>query len=495
MTDAAIAPPTPVPASIGDGELWAELESRKLQRKLFIEYGQQIPDHLRPPGPDNCGAYPWQIEWHNAGAENQERCLMAANRIGKTRTAAAEIAIHLTGEYPDWWRGRRLDGPIKAWAAAETSEDCKNIIQTALLGPPDARGTGWIPGSRIVDVTWRQSGIPEVAETIMVRHVSGKISRVTQKTYQQEARGFRGESLDLMWCDELVPLDIYTEGLTRLLDRKGIMLVTFTPTEGPGDVVRHFMEAKPGSGIHIRNITWDDAPHLDPVEKARLLASYPAFERDTRSKGVPMLGSGAIFPISDESIAVNPFELPNHWPRINGIDFGIDHPAAGAFCAVDRDSDMFYVYDCYKAPGETPVYHAAAMKKHGEWIPNAWPQDGFQKDKGSNIAIKDQYRHHGLYLLREHAQYPDVRLNSLEAGLIEMYEYMRTGKFRVFHTLTALFEEKRLYHRKDGQVQRKYDDILSATRYAFMMRRYASHRPSTEVVRPRFTGPIVGGRP
>lgn len=488
MTSAAVA------AGLDDDKEWlATLERRRNARKLFIEYNQPIPDPTKPPSLDNCGPYPWQVEFHNAGKDHPERLAMAANRAGKTRTAAAEVAIHATGLYPNWWKGKRFINPVKIWVAAETAEDIKNIIQEALLGKSGEHGTGWIPGEKLDNVTYRQAGIPEVMESISVRHRTGGLSRIVAKTYQMEARGFRGESLDVFWADELIPMPIYTEGLTRLLDKRGIFLVTFTPTEGPGDVVRHFMEAKPGSGIYIKNVTWDDVSHLDPVEMARLLESYPPHERETRARGVPMLGTGAVFPIGDDVISIPPFEIPLHWAKINGVDFGIDHPAAGAFCALDRDTNIFYVYDCYRAPGETPVYHAAAMKKHGDWIPTAWPQDGLQREKSSNVALKDHYRNHGLYMLREHAQYPDARGNSREAGLIEMYEYMRTGKFRVFSTLSRWFEEKRLYHRKDGQVVLKSDDILSATRYAFTMRRHAVTKPPVATVKPRFAGPIVGG--
>ena len=207
-----------------------------------------------------------------------------------------------------------------------------------------------------------------------------------------------------------------------------------------------------------------------------------------------MLGSGTIFPVHDEELAVTPFEIPDWWPRINGIDFGIDHPHATVWCALDRDADTFYVYDAYKKAGETTLYHAAALKKHGQWIPTSWPHDGIIRDKGSGMALKDQFRGHGAFMLRDHAQYKDERGMSREAGLIEMLEYMRTGKFKVFSTLIDWFEEKRLYYREDGKVVDEYDDIMSATRYAFIMRRFARTKPSSTSVRKRPSKPIVGAQ-
>lgn len=470
-----------------------EPSRQEKQRKLFFQY-RNIVDLSLPLGGENHGVYPWQAEFHNAGGTHPERCLLAANQIGKTFTGAAETAIHLTGEYPPWWDGKRFDHPVQWWTGAERTEDSKDLVQAELLGPESDHGTGWIPKTRLQRVTRRQAGVAEVVDKIYVKHKSGGTSECTLKTYQMEAKAWRGKTLDGIWLDEECKQDIYTECQTRVLKNRGIILKTVTPILGASDVVRHFLEAKPGSGIYIKNVSWNDAPHLNDEEKKRLMASYPPHERDARTKGMPMLGSGAVYPISDDSISVTPFDFPNHYYRINGIDHGIDHPGAGAFLAWDKDADTMYVYDCYKQAGETPIYHAAAMKKHGLWIPNAWPHDGMKRDPGSGKALKDQYRKHGLRMLREHAHYPDERGNHREPATIEMYEWMRTGRFKVFSNLSQWFEEKHLYHRKDGQIVAAYDDILSATRYAFMMRRYARHTPILTRPKPRINRPILGGQ-
>src|SRR3990167_3504027 len=149
-----------------DRAILAALERRRNQRKLFSEFYEPIPNPNKPPGEGNQGPYPWGVEWHNAGATNPERLLMAANRIGKTRSAAAEVSIHATGLYPKWWKGRRFTGPTRGWVAAETNEDIKTVVQSALLGPAGEHGTGWIPKDKIESVSYRQGGIAEVMESI-----------------------------------------------------------------------------------------------------------------------------------------------------------------------------------------------------------------------------------------------------------------------------------------------------------------------------------------
>ena len=67
-----------------------------------------------------------------------------------------------------------------------------------------------------------------------------------------------------------------------------------------------------------------------------------------------------------------------------------------------------------------------------------------------------------------------------------MLERLETGRLKVFKTCTMWQEERRLYHRKDGKVVKKDDDLMDATRYALMMLRHASDgRKSQSVSRPQ----------
>ncbi len=61
---------------------------------------------------------------------------------------------------------------------------------------------------------------------------------------------------------------------------------------------------------------------------------------------------------------------------------------------------------------------------------------------------------------------------------MEMLERMESGRFKVFAHLGDWFQEFKLYHRKDGKVVKKLDDLMSATRYAVMMKRKAIVRPA-----------------
>lgn len=223
---------------------------------------------------------------------------------------------------------------------------------------------------------------------------------------------------------------------------------------------------------HVIRMTIADAEHYSEEQRAAIIASYPPHERKARAQGIPVLGSGRVFPIDEDEIKVTAFEIPSLWVQVGGLDFGWDHPTAACRLAWDRDTDTIYVTASYGQREATPIVHAAAVKSWGEWLPWAWPHDGLQHDKGSGDELAAQYRAQGLKMLPERATFPDGG-NGVEAGVAEMLDRMLSGRWKVFSHLEDWFTEFRLYHRKDGLIVKENDDRISASRYAMMMKRYA----------------------
>lgn len=231
---------------------------------------------------------------------------------------------------------------------------------------------------------------------------------------------------------------------------------------------------------------WEDVPHLDAETRAELLAATPPHLREARSRGIPTMGSGKIFPIDEDAIKVDAFPIPPHWPRIVGMDFGWDHPTAASWLAWDRDTDTVYVFDTHRLSEATPDVHAAAIRRRGEWIPVAWPHDGLQHDKSAGIQLAQTYREEGLRMLPEMATFPEqhqingqaiASRTSVEAGIMDMLLRMQQGRWKVFRHLADWFDEFRMYHREDGKIVKVRDDLLSSSRYAMMMLRFAATEP------------------
>lgn len=195
--------------------------------------------------------YAKHMEFLAAGATYRERCAMMANRVGKTfGLGGYELAAHLTGLYPPWWEGRRFDHPIAAWAAGDTYETTRDIIQLTLLGEVGQRdgrkamdGRGIIPGHLLGRCSWR-SGLTDLVDTQLVRHVSGGNSSLGLKSYDQGRKAFQGTARHVIWFDEEPPGLVYNEALIRTATVDGIVLLTFTPLEGMSDVVISFLPAE-----------------------------------------------------------------------------------------------------------------------------------------------------------------------------------------------------------------------------------------------------------
>lgn len=419
--------------------------------------------------------YDKQKAFHTSGAlPVYERLFMAGNQLGKTFAGAAETAMHLTGRYPDWWQGRRFDRPITALAGSESAELTKKGVQRLLVGPPETEakwGTGYIPKDCIVD-TSRKAGVPDAIDTVVVRHVNGGTSTISFKSYDQGRAKWQADTVDWVWFDEEPPEDVYSEGRTRTNATKGSVILTFTPLQGMSNVVRRFLN-EPSVHRAKTVMTIYDAEHYTDEDRERIIAGYLDHERDARVSGIPILGSGRIFPVSDSQITVAPFAIPGHWPRIGGLDFGWDHPTGAVEIAWDRDHDTVYVVREHRESKKTPDEHCIVIgpKKWGRlrW---AWPHDGHAADKGTGQGLAKQYKKAGLDMLGSHALWPDGS-NSTEAGVMDMLTRMNDGRWKVFSTCTLWMEECRMYHRDEGKIVKEDDDLICASRYALMMLRYA----------------------
>lgn len=231
-------------------------------REAYIESRRALFRLYPDDGPLARGRYPRHLEFFAAGLGHSERAFIAANRTGKTTCAGYEMALHLTGKYPEWWPGFRFDRPIAAWAAGEDIRSMRESVQPLLFGKTGELGTGLIPGDDIIGNPTMGRGVPDSIDSAQVRHVKGGSSRLVLKTYEQGREAFQAAAIDVGWCDEEPPQPIYTEMLTRLMSTvpgkpNGLMLCTFTPLKGMSDVVMKFL----GEGAtHATPTPADGAP-------------------------------------------------------------------------------------------------------------------------------------------------------------------------------------------------------------------------------------------
>jgi phage terminase large subunit-like protein len=426
--------------------------------------------------------YGWQHTFNAATKTHIASMLMAANQVGKSRTGCCIDAYHLAGEYPDNWDGYKFERPPMCWLLGYSGEKTRDLLQYKLFGRYNEGKFegGLIHKDKIVD--WiGMTGTKGAMREIRVKHVKG-ISVCQFWSYSQGQHALMGDVVDWYHIDE-EPKDpeIYPQVLTRTLNgdsgKGGRGILTFTPENGKTELVTQFMD-RPGDGDYLQSATWDQAPHLSEDAKRMILAKYPAYQRDMRSKGTPLMGSGLIYEVDEDDLKIEPFDIPDYWFVINGMDFGWDHPQAHIQLVWDRDADMFYVVNAWKASKKQPFEAWHVIKPWCENVPTAWPHDGLQTEKGSAKQQRDYYIEEGFNMLADHATWEDGG-NGVWAGIMELNNLMKTGRFKVVSCLFEVFEELRQYHTKTTisgktEIVKIKDDLLDAIRYAYMMRRHAT---------------------
>lgn len=467
-----------------------------LQGEVLRRSSYKIAGYFLDTGPLRRSLYRGATEFFAGGLRYPERLLLGGNRVGKTDAAACEVTYHSTGIYPRWWKGRRFKTPVDIWCAGDTAATTRDIQQLILYGTvPSARRTGMLPAHLILSETSKNS-VPGAIETLSIRHVTGGISTIQFKSYDQKREAFQGTAKHVVWLDEECPEDIYTESLMRTLTCAGLMIVTFTPIEGLTPFVQNWLETgvlidegQPVSAaakvfsptdsevIHegeevteelnslpvesrqrlITMISWDEVPHLSDAAKQQMLTSIPPYQRNARTRGIPNLGSGVIYPIPEDEIKVRPFAIPDHWPRGFGMDVGWNWTTAihGAF---DRETQTWYFYkEHYRSHAEPPV-HAQGIQSAGAWIPGRIDPAANGRTQVDGRQLIEVYK--GLGLDIENAD------NGVEAGITTMWNLLTTGKLKVFSSLRNFFTEYRMYRRNaKGQIVKKNDHLMDAGRY------------------------------
>ncbi|MGN6560752.1 MAG: terminase large subunit domain-containing protein [Candidatus Nitrosocosmicus sp.] len=418
-----------------------------------------------------------QLEFHATGLVARERMFRASNRFGKSFAVSREGAMHLTGIYPEWWNGYIYTRPINMWAGGVASPE---LVQLTEYYIGNISKLGAIHPSLIVDRNVQKN-------IYYIRHSSGGISKLRIKTYEQRHEAWQAEKVDLIHLDEeptQIDPKIYGECLARTArvceEDYGMIMLSMTPLHGMTSLLLKFMDRPvfndigeeidtlrvPPGEVHNERVfitaTMDDDNLMPESEKKRLYASYDPSEREARTKGIPSLGSGLIYPISEQRLICDPFEIPEHWPRCYGMDFGW-HNTAAIFAAHDQDNDVVYLYGEYKQGHLTPMQHTPHLFKMGaQWMWGAYDYAGENagQDYGENVV--SLYEKEGLKKW--------VRAEKhVSEGIYKVLQRMETDRLKIFSSLKKTLAELRMYIRdENGKVKKGDDHLLDALRYLIM---------------------------
>jgi phage terminase large subunit-like protein len=434
-----------------------------------IDY-QKVQDHInfKQYQPNDK-----QKAFHATGLIAKERAFFAGNRCGKSMCTSAEWSMHLTGIYPDWWNGYRYDNPISIWVAGLTNTETYQTLKKYYVGEMGVEG--FVHSTLIVKTEPQR-------HLYFIQHSSGGVSKLRFKSYEQGEEAWQAETLDGVHMDEEPPSKIYSEAITRVAstspDHHGMITLSMTPLKGVTTIMLKYMQYvifdDKGEEIGSKQVapeelinskvyvlaSHDDATHLTEEVKNWLYNSYSPHEREARTKGIPSLGSGLIYPVHEAALLVQPFDIPEYWPRCFGMDFGW-HNTAAVFMAHDQDNDVVYLYGEYLAGHLTPQHHAFQLIRQGaDWMPGAYDHAGESagQDYGGNVV--DLYQQAGI------RNWSPADKRSVNKGIYTVLQRMETGKLKIFTSLTKLMTEMRMYSRdENGKIKKGNDHLMDAMRY------------------------------
>ncbi len=481
------------------------------EKALLFDLLQQKEQIILFNALDYYDPYPFQDKFHND--PEPYRGLIAGNRPGKSFCGGAETAYHLTGKYPEDWKGRKFGHPIQWVAGGKNNEKTRDLIQFALFGDPAnelAWGTGFVPKDDIKKAT-RKPGVPDAKYHVYVKHYTNGVydglSRITLLAYDMGKEGWMGFKADGVWLDEEPPEDIMGQASRSVIDSGGIIYMTFTPENGKTTVLTQIMKhwslhhaswldaaggdfdiELAGDVLEFRTVyTKNGKPgHLTEEKVRSALKGMLPHEARMRVLGEPMQGSGKIFSHPQAQIMCEPLEMiPESWPRGAAIDFGgvskKSHPTAVVWAAYDETNDVVYIYDAVRMYANEPADVAARIIGRPQWLPMFWPHDGNKTLGGGTVA--DTYARYGVNMFHTHVTNPDEEKGEgkggikVEPGLIDMNARFADRRLRVYNTLPDVWEEIRNYHMittAQGQpkIVDRDDDLISAIRYVTMMLRH-----------------------
>ena len=429
--------------------------------------------------------YPFQKKFYDKGADNNVRALIAANRCGKTYSAAMELAMHLTGSYPAWWDGRKFEEPVKVVASAVTASQCRDVLQKELLGTEnrdiiDDLGTGSIPKHALMldESTKARDG---AYSEIYVKHSSGGASSVKFFAQSQGMQPMQGFTAHIVVIDEQCPDDIFSELVKRTATVDGIVIMTFTPLQGVTHLVKQFWEKDGAFHDGMVNAGWDDVTHLTDNQKQTMLNATPPHLQDAVTKGIPVLGAGAVFNIGEEEIVFQGLEIQESWEHMIGLDIGFTNdPTAAILAARDPSTGVIYIYGEYGDRDNNvlvPSQHVGSLHRLGaSWKPVAYDSAANSKTGASGASVADMYREMGLNMLSESFKNPRaMRQNATSykailPGLVKMQEMMLAGKLKIHATACPnWWREFKSYAYDDKGVPSVTDNHwMDASRYAVM---------------------------
>ena len=233
--------------------------------------------------------------------------------------------------------------------------------------------------------------------------VSKQRTMIGFKTYEQGGAAFQGDDIDLLWLDEEPPYDVYSEGLIRLIDRLGSLVVTFTSLMGFTRVVKALYKQNTAA-IFETTLTARENPFLSQEAKDQLFASIDKDEMESRWEGRPHLKQGLVYKEYNASVHLTQIDSNALYRKakeqtypyiiIEAIDPHTRTPHRWVRCYYDTIRDTLYFTDALTAPKESMLVSDFAkliLQKRGSLHPDMCLID--TSGETPDVIVKSPYEY------------------------------------------------------------------------------------------------------
>lgn len=278
-----------------------------------------------------------------------------ANRSGKTTAGAVKTGYLTTGQYPDWYRGKRWERATIGRIFTQDFSKGAKIIAKKLKE--------WLPRDSILHVE-RNNQRAEVGWH--VKHTGGGVSYFDLFTYEQDVDLAEGWDGDWAWFDEPPPRDMYIATARGLIDADGIIFFTLTPLKEPW-LFDEIYNSKDGNIDSFISDMRHNLERINPLTNKFIGLKEQAIrkfeqklteeERETRAHGRFRYLAGRIWKEWERDVhtfdrtfwvegvggVVVDGQPPIHWPRIQLIDPHDRNPHALLWIACD-ETDNYWAY-------------------------------------------------------------------------------------------------------------------------------------------------------
>jgi phage terminase large subunit-like protein len=307
-----------------------------------------------------------------------EVLVLGGNRAGKTEWAAKRVIQTLVNK-PD----------ARVWCLHTTNSSSIQMQQNVLWKymPPELKNAR---KTKITNIAYSQkNGFSDNTFILPNR------SQCFFMNYAQDKKVIEGGEVDLIWCDELVPLDWVETLRYRAITRRGKLIVTFTPVLGYSQVVKdyvagcRFKKTLPASlmdkdKIHVGGCPKGHMPYMaesmnsnsgviwfhsqlnpyNPFDQlAATLEGKTSNEVKIRAYGWAENTAGSQFPSFTDQNIVEPDKIPKE-----GTNFMCVDPAGAR--------NWFMIWLRVAKDGNMYVYREWPDVSNGEWALPSEKADG-----------------------------------------------------------------------------------------------------------------------